>query len=1052
MGNFLWPPDAPAAASFGPEINRAWLADETAVVQQLLPLARLDDAGRAAVEREAVTLVQAVRAARRGAAGIEAFLQQYDLGSREGVILMCIAEALLRIPDADTADRLIADKISGGRWEDHLGAADSLFVNASTWGLMLTGRLVRPESADLADPGSFIRRLAGRLGEPVVRAAFRQAMKIMGHQFVMGRTIGEALKRASTGSERRYRHTFDMLGESALTLRDADRYFEAYCAAIQAVAGITRPGEAPEAAPSISVKLSALHPRYEYAQRAAVLGRLGPQLESLATQAMQAGVALTIDAEEADRLELQLELLDRLLAAPALAGYGGLGLAVQAYQKRAPDVLRWLAHRADETGMQVNVRLVKGAYWDAEIKRGQERGHPGYPVFTRKPNTDVCYLACARLLLTGTRRLYPQFASHNAHTVAWVSHVARENGRAFEFQRLHGMGEELYDGLKDEQGEPLPCRVYAPVGSHEDLLPYLVRRLLENGANTSFVNRIVDESVPAAAVVRDPVLEVESFEAIPHPRIPLPAALFGAERKNSAGLNLADPAEQAKLAAACAAAAAKPWRAAPVVGGRERAGTARRLVNPARIEELVGEVLEADGSLVGEALSLARAAQPAWDRRPAAQRAAILEKAAEAFEANTGLLVALCVREAGKTVPDSIAELREAVDFLRYYAARAREEFAKPLPLPGPTGESNALELHGRGVFGCISPWNFPLAIFTGQVAAALVAGNAVLAKPAEQTPLVAAVAVRLLHAAGVPGDVLHFLPGDGATVGARMTSDPRLDGVAFTGSTETARLIARALAARDAPLATLIAETGGQNAMIVDSSALLEQVVHDAITSAFNAAGQRCSALRVLFLQEDIADRALGLLAGAMDLLNLGDPALLSTDVGPVIDPEARAVLEAHAARIVQGARWHHRVALGPGHAGGHFVAPLAVEIPGIGSLTREVFGPILHVVRYRADDIDAVIDSINGTGYGLTLGVHSRIEGFVRRVAQRAAVGNVYVNRNMIGAVVGVQPFGGCGLSGTGPKAGGPRYLHRFATERTVTNNTVAMGGNAALLSLGD
>jgi RHH-type proline utilization regulon transcriptional repressor/proline dehydrogenase/delta 1-pyrroline-5-carboxylate dehydrogenase len=562
----------------------------------------------------------------------------------------------------------------------------------------------------------------------------------------------------------------------------------------------------------------------------------------------------------------------------------------------------------------------------------------------------------------------------------------------------------------------------------------------------------VDESVPAEQVVRDPVAEVEAFESIPHPRIPLPAALFGEERRNSAGPNLADPAEQARLASACVAAAATRWRAAPIVGGRERSGAARRLANPARLEDTVGEVLEADAALVDEALALARAAQPAWDRRPAGDRAAILERAAEAFEANTGLLVALCVREAGKTVLDSIAELREAVDFLRYYAARLRADFARPLPLPGPTGESNELELHGRGVFACISPWNFPLAIFTGQVAAALAAGNSVLAKPAEQTPLTAAAAVRLLHSAGVPGDVLHFLPGDGATVGARMTSDPRLDGVAFTGSTETARLIARALAAREAPLATLIAETGGQNAMIVDSSALLEQVVHDAVTSAFNAAGQRCSALRVLFLQEDIADRTLGLLAGAMDLLSVGDPALLSTDVGPVIDADAQAALEAHAARIVQGARWHHRVPLGAAQAGGHFVAPLAVEIAGIGALQREVFGPILHVVRYRAGDIDAVIDAVNATGYGLTLGVHSRIEGVVRRVASRARVGNVYVNRNMIGAVVGVQPFGGCGLSGTGPKAGGPHYLQRFATERTVTQNTVAMGGNTALLSLGE
>ncbi len=1050
MSDFLWTEGGRPAGSVGAAINRQWLADEAEVVRDLLPLARLEAAEAAAVEREAVALVESLRAAQRGAAGIEAFLQQYDLGSREGVILMCIAEALLRIPDADTADRLIADKISGGRWEEHLGEADSLFVNASTWGLMLTGRLVRPARTDLEDPGSFLRRLAGRLGEPVVRAAFRQAMRIMGHQFVMGRTIGEALKRASSGRERRYRHTFDMLGESAVTQADADRYLEAYRAAIDAIGAIASAGEAAEAAPSISVKLSALHPRYEYAQCNAVLGRLGPQLEALAGQAMAAGVALTVDAEEADRLELSLELFDRLLAAPSLGGWGGLGLAVQAYQKRAPDVLRWLARRADEAGRQVNVRLVKGAYWDAEIKRSQERGHAGYPVFTRKPNTDVCYLACARLLLCGTARLYPQFASHNAHTVAWVSRLARAEGRAFEFQRLHGMGEELYDGLTDADGAPVPCRVYAPVGSHEDLLPYLVRRLLENGANTSFVNRIVDESVPPQAVVRDPVAEAESFGGVAHPRIPLPVAMFGDGRRNSLAPNLPDPAEQERLAAACAAAAKGRWRAAPVVGGRERAGTARRLANPARLDETVGEVLEADAALVDEALGLARAAQPGWDRRPAAERAAILERAADGLESRLGEFVALCVREAGKTVPDSIAEVREAVDFLRFYAARARADFGRPVALPGPTGESNELELHGRGVFACISPWNFPLAIFTGQVAAALAAGNAVLAKPAEQTPLTAAAAVRVLYAAGVPGDVLHFLPGDGVTVGARMTADPRLDGVAFTGSTETARLISRALAARDAPLAALIAETGGQNAMIVDSSALLEQVVHDAVASAFNAAGQRCSALRVLFLQEDIAERALGMLAGAMDLLSLGDPALLATDIGPVIDAEAREGLERHAAGIVQGARWHHRLRVDAARLPGHFVAPLAVEIAGLESLPREVFGPILHVVRYGAGEVDAVVDAINATGYGLTLGIHSRIEGFVRRIAGRARVGNVYVNRNMIGAVVGVQPFGGRGLSGTGPKAGGPHYLHRFATEKTLTQNTVAMGGNTALLSL--
>ena len=1052
MTAFLWPLGVSGETEVGRAINRWYLADEAAVVRELLPMARLAPADGERVIREAVELVDSVRRRRQGTAGIEAFLQQYDLGSREGVILMCIAEALLRIPDADTADRLIADKIASGNWSDYLGEADSLFVNASTWGLMLTGRIVRPNVEDLANPSSFIARLAGRLGEPVVRAAFRQAMRIMGHQFVMGRTVDEALRRAAAGGNARYRYTFDMLGESALTAQDADRYFEAYATAIGKVSTIARAGTAAEAWPSISVKLSALHPRYEYPNRSEVLATLGPRLEALAVSAMQAGVAFTVDAEEVDRLELSLLLFDRLLSAPALSGWGGLGLAVQSYQKRSLDVLRWLARRAAEASRTVNVRLVKGAYWDAEIKRAQERGLPGYPVFTRKPSTDVSFLACARFLLEGTDRLYPQFASHNAHTVAWVMQVAGAQGRHFEFQRLHGMGEELYDGLVDGEGQAVPCRVYAPVGSHEDLLPYLVRRLLENGANTSFVNRIVDERVPAAEVVHDPVAEVESFASIPHPRIPAPALLFGAERVNSAGINLADGREQDRLAADCRGALVRPLSASPIVGGRQRRGTLRRVANPANRAEVVGEVAEAGPELVDEALAIAVRAQPDWDRRPAAERAAVLERAADAYEAHQGELVALCVREAGKTIPDSIAELREAVDFLRYYAARAREDFGAPTLMPGPTGESNRLALRGRGVFACISPWNFPLAIFTGQVAAALAAGNAVIAKPAEQTPLVAAAAIRLLLDAGVPGDVLHFLPGQGGIVGARLTADPRLDGVAFTGSTETARIINRALAARDAPLAALIAETGGQNAMIVDSSALLEQVVHDAVASAFNAAGQRCSALRVLFLQEDIADRTLSLLAGAMDLLTVGDPALLVTDVGPVIDEEAWQALEAHAARIVQGAPWHHRLELGAAHAAGSFVAPLAVEISGIETLEREVFGPILHIVRYKADAIDAVIDAINGTGYGLTLGVHSRIDGFSRRIAERVEAGNVYVNRNMIGAVVGVQPFGGCGLSGTGPKAGGPHYLHRFATERTVTINTAALGGNTALLSIDD
>jgi RHH-type transcriptional regulator, proline utilization regulon repressor / proline dehydrogenase / delta 1-pyrroline-5-carboxylate dehydrogenase len=1036
----------------GTTINRLYLAEEAGVVAEMLELARLPAPDRQAIHRDAMQLVAAARRRRTGSGGVEAFLQQYHLASQEGVVLMCLAEALLRIPDADTADRLIADKISTGQWSEYLGEAESLFVNASTWGLMLTGRLVRPAEDELKDPASVLRRIVARLGEPVVRAAFRQAMRIMGHQFVMGRDIDEALERAASGDNARYRHTYDMLGESALTAADAGRYMESYSAAIASVGASVKAGSAPAAWPSVSVKLSALHPRYEFGRRKQVLAELGSRIEALALEARHAGIALTIDAEEAERLELSLELLDRLLAQPRLAGWDGLGLAVQAYSKRAADVLRYLGGRADETGRVLNVRLVKGAYWDSEVKRAQERGLPGYPVYTRKQNTDVGYLACARILLDGSRLLYPQFATHNAHTVASIVHLAKARGREFEFQRLHGMGEELYAEVTDPAARALACRVYAPVGSHEDLLPYLVRRLLENGSNTSFVNRVVDESLPPDQVVSDPVAEVEATGPGPHPRIPLPVALFGSERANSAGINLADGREQQHLADACTHALKAPLAAAPIVGGRKHRGRQRKIMCPANLERIAGEVAEADVALVETAIGLAAAAQPAWDRRPAGERAAMLRAAADRLEHDAGRFVAICVAEAGKCVPDSISEVREAVDFLRYYAERAEQEFGQPIALPGPTGESNRLRLRGRGVFACISPWNFPLAIFTGQLAAALAAGNSVIAKPAAQTPLVAAAMVDLLHGAGVPGDVLQLVPGPGSTVGSALVADPRVTGVVFTGSTETARMINRALAARDGPLPVLIAETGGQNAMLVDSSALPEQVVNDAIQSAFNSAGQRCSALRVLYVQEDIAPRVLELLAGAMDQLVIGDPALLSTDVGPVIDAASVATLERHADSIVQGARWRHRTPLPAGLPPGHFFAPLAVEIESISRLEREVFGPVLHIARFAASDLDKVIDEINDSGYGLTLGVHSRIDGVARRIAQRARVGNVYVNRNMIGAVVGVQPFGGCGLSGTGPKAGGPYYLPRFATEQTITTNTAAVGGNATLLSLGE
>jgi RHH-type proline utilization regulon transcriptional repressor/proline dehydrogenase/delta 1-pyrroline-5-carboxylate dehydrogenase len=1036
----------------GRAINARYLADEKAVVSELLALARLPEADREAIRRDAAALVAAARGRREGKSGIESFLQQYGLASQEGVVLMCLAEALLRIPDADTADKLIADKIAIGQWSDYLGEADSLFVNASTWGLMLTGKLVRESELDVRDPVSFLRRLVARLGEPVVRTAFRHAMRIMGRQFVMGRDIGEALARAASDESARYRHTYDMLGESALTEPDALRYLESYRAAIESVGRVVARGSEPASWPSVSVKLSALHPRYEYGRSRQVLAELGPRLAALAVAAKDAGIALTVDAEEAERLELSLELIDGLLGSPALAGWDGLGLAVQAYSKRAPDVLRWLQRRADATARVLNVRLVKGAYWDSEVKRAQERGLPGYPVYTRKPNTDVAYLACARILLDGTTRVYPQFATHNAHTAASIIHLAKARGRAFEFQRLHGMGEELYSELTDPKGRALPCRVYAPVGSHEELLPYLVRRLLENGANTSFVNRIVDESLPVEEVVGDPVADVERAASGPHPRIPLPGGLFGAERRNSAGVNLPDGAEQRRLAAACREALARPLTARPIVGGQEQDGERRAIRSPSDLGRVIGEAADADGELAKRAIELAAGAQPEWDRVPAAARAQMLRDAADRLERDTARFVAICVAEAGKTVPDSIAEVREAVDFLRYYAARAEADFGRPQALPGPTGESNRLGLRGRGVFACISPWNFPLAIFTGQLSAALAAGNSVLAKPAEQTPLVAAAMVRLLHASGIPGDVLNLVPGRGSKIGPVFTGDPRIAGVAFTGSTETAQRINRSLAAHDGPLPALIAETGGQNAMIVDSSALPEQVVSDAVTSAFNAAGQRCSALRVLFVQEDIAPRVMELLAGVMDTLTIGNPALLSTDVGPVIDEDSRSTLEAHASSIVEGSPWHHRAKLPAGLPRGHWFAPLAVEIDGLARLEREVFGPVLHVVRFAGSRLEEVVDQVNASGYGLTLGVHTRIDGVARRIAARARVGNVYVNRNMIGAVVGVQPFGGCGLSGTGPKAGGPHYLPRFATEQTVTINTAAVGGNATLLSLGE
>jgi len=1039
-------PPAPDAAHA--LMTAAYCRDETEAMNELLGQAALPDAERDLVLARATELVARVRAKAQDASAVEAFMRQYDLSSEEGVLLMCVAEALLRIPDKDTADKLISDKLGEANWESHLGKSDSLFVNAGTWGLMLTGKFI-----ELADEtqhnftGAF-KRLVGRAGEPVIRLAVRQAMRIMGHQFVMGRTIKEGLDRAQEKENRAYRYSYDMLGEGALTTPDGERYYQAYVDAIKAL-GARGPFKDILDAPSISIKLSALHPRYEVGKRARVHAELAPKLLALAQLAKTQGICLTVDAEEADRLELSLDLIAAVHADPSLDGYQGFGLAVQAYQKRAPFVIDWLAEQAKKTGRRFCVRLVKGAYWDSEIKRAQEGGHAGYPVYTRKPNTDVSYLACAkRLFEHGPAAFYPAFATHNAHTIAAIHHIAK--GRPFEFQRLHGMGADLYNEVIGEKNLNVPCRVYAPVGSHEDLLPYLVRRLLENGANTSFVNRIVDESTPIKDLVADPVEVVRGFASKPHPRIPQPIGLFGEQRKNSMGVNFGNDNELKALADAVGAVKAD-WAATPLVPGAQSKEPRQDVTNPADRRQKLGTMQHADAATIDRSLTNAVAAQPAWDALPAASRAKILEHAADLLEQRRAQFVALLVREAGKTLPAAISEVREAADMCRYYAAIARKLF-QPENLPGPTGESNQLSLHGRGVFVCISPWNFPLAIFTGQVAAALAAGNAVIAKPADQTVLIGHAAVKLLHEAGVPEAVLQFLPGKGSMIGNALLTKPDIAGVCMTGSTETAWTINRTLAARNAQIAALIAETGGQNALIADSSALPEQLVKDVVASAFDSAGQRCSAARVLFVQDDIADKVIHMLAGAMDELKVGDPGLLSTDVGPVIDEPSRKNLADHAARMDAEAKLIKQVKLGDETASGTFLAPRAYELKSLSQLTKEVFGPILHVIRWKSDELDKVIDAINATGFGLTLGIHSRIDSTIAHIAQRAKVGNCYVNRNQIGAVVGVQPFGGEGLSGTGPKAGGPHYLTRFVTERTLTINTTAAGGNASLLTLGE
>lgn len=1032
-------------ANIRAQIRQQLYADENQCVAFLLKENHLDNLSREKILVDAKLLVERSRQNSHARGTLDAFLQEFGLSNKEGIALMCLAESLLRVPDADTADKLIAEKVSTGDWKKHLGQSSSLFVNASTWGLMLTGKIIQPN--ELQEDGRWYENMVSRLGEPIVRQAMLQSMKILGGQYVLGRTINEAMKRGQKENPEGTRFSFDMLGEGARTQEDAKKYFDAYMSAIHAL-GKANDKSNVHQSNGISIKLSALHPRYEHRQAARVKQELLPLVVELAKAANSYNIGFNIDAEEANRLDLSLELFESLARNEALSHWDGLGFVLQAYQKRAPYVARWLIQLAKETQRKFMVRLVKGAYWDTEIKHTQELGVKDYPVYTRKVNTDLSYQVCAQILFEEQDYIFPQFATHNAYSVALIMTLGK--GKIFEFQRLHGMGQLLFEQVRQQSENSPPIRVYAPVGAHKDLLPYLVRRLLENGANSSFVNRFMDESTPVDELIKDVVSLASENNPYRHPQIHTPDAIFSGDkiaRTNSNGIDLDDPLESHELLNKLYEFGQHHYQGGPIVLGNKIKGE-QEILSPAN-KQLVGYSGDINDDDLYGVISAAHKHFQFWDALGGEQRAKILENVADLLQAHSSELLSLITYEAGRTLNDGISELREAVDFCRYYAQLARRHFTSSSSLTGPTGETNQLSLHGRGVFICISPWNFPLAIFAGQIAAALAAGNAVIAKPAEQTPLIASKTIGLMHEAGIPKEILHLAIGDGKT-GAMLTADPRIAGIAFTGSTETAKKIQRVLAEKDGPIVPLIAETGGQNGMIVDSTALLEQVVDDVISSAFLSAGQRCSALRVLFVQKDIADNLIQMLTGACRELSLGEPWKLDKDIGPVIDEKAQRILVDHIIKMKKEAKLLFEYPQSMIPVSGTFVGPHIFEIESISQLEREVFGPILHIIRFDSKSLDDIIDSINDTGYGLTLGVHTRIENQAEKIFQKIRVGNTYVNRNMVGAVVGVNPFGGQGLSGTGPKAGGPHYLFRFATEKTFTVNTVATGGNAQLLSL--